>query len=545
MQLVGSNRKTYFSNIVRLLGLVVPVLITFYGLLVMAGVLNGFRFTNNTGFFIIVFWWIALGIIQFLLPSNSKLDTAFRLAAYHLLTASFLLFVSGIISPFLILWVLLFLSAQIYFGRIGLYSSIIIFTIMVAADILLWQGANSSIFMQDIVYFTIVLFVGLMIVAIFNTKKPIVSIQTYQESLQQNRILTLINSLTDAVLNVDKNGKVRIYNAASLNLLDTNEDLKGKYIDKILTLNDRDSKTVRLFEQYKHIKQMMIRDDLWHTFKDGGIIRLEITYSPIHGSYSRTRQDDSHEGYIVIMRDVTKAKSLEEERDEFISVVSHELRTPITIAEGTISNAQFVLDRPNASLNMIKEAINGAHEQIVFLAHMVNDLSTLSRAERGVADESEQVDLRELADKLFAEYAKEAEAKSLQFNLDTSTKLGSVNVSRLYLEEMLHNFITNAIKYTKKGSVTLAIKRENNNAVFTVQDTGIGISRAEQAKVFEKFWRSEDYRTRETSGTGLGLYVASKLAKKLKTSIKLTSRLNHGSIFSFLLPISENDEEIA
>jgi two-component system sensor histidine kinase BaeS len=72
-----------------------------------------------------------------------------------------------------------------------------------------------------------------------------------------------------------------------------------------------------------------------------------------------------------------------------------------------------------------------------------------------------------------------------------------------------------------------------------VKDTGIGISKADQAKIFQKFYRSEDYRTRETGGTGLGLYVATKLAKKLKCTIEMTSRLNHGSTFSIELPLKK------
>jgi signal transduction histidine kinase len=106
----------------------------------------------------------------------------------------------------------------------------------------------------------------------------------------------------------------------------------------------------------------------------------------------------------------------------------------------------------------------------------------------------------------------------------------------LYLHELLQNFITNAIKYTREGSVTLIVRRQKDDILFEVSDTGIGISKSDQAKVFDKFYRSEDYRTRETSGTGLGLYVTHKLAKKMGTTITLKSRLNHGSHFSFTLP---------
>jgi len=177
-----------------------------------------------------------------------------------------------------------------------------------------------------------------------------------------------------------------------------------------------------------------------------------------------------------------------------------------------------------------------AHDQVLYLAKMVNDLSTLSRAERGVADAGEDIDIAELAHKMHSAYDKDAQAKKLHLNLEAGPKLGKIHVSRLYVEELLQNFITNAIKYTKEGSVTIVVKQTKNKVRFTVKDTGIGISRGDQIKVFNKFYRSEDYRIRETNGTGLGLYVSAKLARKIGTKIELTSRINHGSSFSFELP---------
>ena len=124
-----------------------------------------------------------------------------------------------------------------------------------------------------------------------------------------------------------------------------------------------------------------------------------------------------------------------------------------------------------------------------------------------------------------------------------STKVGIITASRLYVEELLQNFITNAIKYTQSGSVTIIVKQTKGKVRFSVKDTGIGISRGDQVKVFAKFYRSEDYRIRETNGTGLGLYVSAKLAHKIGTQIELTSRLNHGSTFSFELPATDKEKK--
>ena len=113
---------------------------------------------------------------------------------------------------------------------------------------------------------------------------------------------------------------------------------------------------------------------------------------------------------------------------------------------------------------------------------------------------------------LYNEYTKETHKKHLQFNLDLAPQVGSVEASELYLHELIQNFITNAIKYTKQGSITLQVHKKGDNVLFAVKDSGIGISKSDQERVFDKFFRSEDYRTRETSGTGLGLYVAKKLS---------------------------------
>lgn len=358
-----------------------------------------------------------------------------------------------------------------------------------------------------------------------------------QGGTDHEQILTIVNNLADAIFSIDPTGIVRLYNAAGLNLLDTNAGIDGKHIDDIFTLYDGDGETIKLFEKIKDVHVVTVDDTLRMKSGDDEI-RLEFTYAPIRGSYTAENPTGANQGYIVIARDVTRIKSLEEERDEFISVVSHELRTPVTVAEGTISNAQLMLSRNSSDTAVLEKSLEEAHNQVIYLAKMVNDLSTLSRAERGVASEVEIIDVAELAHGLYNEYHPEAEKAGLQLNLQLGPKLGAVEVSRLYLHELLQNFITNSIKYTREGTVTLIITRKNNEITFAVTDTGIGISKSDQAKVFNKFYRSEDYRTRETNGTGLGLYVTKKLAKKINTQIELKSRLNHGSTFSFTLPAS-------
>ena len=239
--------------------------------------------------------------------------------------------------------------------------------------------------------------------------------------------------------------------------------------------------------------------------------------------------------FVVILRDITKQKTLDEERDEFISVVSHELRTPVAILEGSLSNLELLIQK-KAPFEMLEKATQTAYKQNTFLATMVNDLSALSRAERGVGDMFEKINPKDLAENLFNKYNKSAAEKGLMLNLNLENNLNCVKTNKLYLEELLQNFITNSLKYTREGSVEIRFKNSEKGVIFEIKDTGIGISPQDQKRVFEKFYRSEDWRTRETGGTGLGLYVSTKLAAKLGTKIQLESKLNHGSRFFFELP---------
>lgn len=389
--------------------------------------------------------------------------------------------------------------------------------------------------MYELLFFIAIVFAAtsaVMLLAILTLLKKIdnKSIEDCnKKNLNRHEMLTIINNINAAIINMDEHGIITMFNAAALDMIDTNETIEGEHISEVLNLETAEHEPIDIFKELTKSFAIRQRDDLIIIIKDEEI-RLEVTFAPVQDGDQLTP-----DGYVLILRDVTKKKNLEEERDEFISVVSHELRTPITIAEGSLSNAKLLIERHMD--DKIPAAIDESHRQVLFLARMVNDLSTLSRAERGVSDEKEVIDLIELAKKTNDEYSPQAAEKGIAFNLDIDSRPGSVEASRLYLEELLQNFITNAIRYTQKGSITLSIKKDKSgNVKFSVKDSGIGISKADLSKIFDKFYRAEDYRTRETNGTGLGLYVSAKLAGKLGCKIEVESRLNHGSTFSFKLP---------
>lgn len=356
--------------------------------------------------------------------------------------------------------------------------------------------------------------------------------QPARTSLEHERLTSLVNSMADGVIAVDQHRRIVLSNGAALNILDVNSSLRGKPLADVLHLRDKNGQPVDTEALVYGTKTSTSSRDLLLYYDDGSVVNLYLSIAPVHLGYG---QHGKH-GYVILMRDITHEKSLEEERDEFISVVSHELRTPITIAEGNISNAQFVVDK-TGDIKKAQAALQQAHEQIIFLAAMINDLSTLSRAERGKLQVTiEPIDAAALLRELAEAYAPNARAKGLAIKLLPVPKGLVLQSGELYVHEILQNFITNALKYTEKGSVTLSAAATDNGVCFTVQDTGIGISKSDQDKVFDKFFRSEDYHTRKTSGTGLGLYVTMKLARLLHAEITMQSKLGRGSTFAVCIP---------
>jgi len=528
------------NRALRYVGLLSSLVIAFYSYLIVFGVIPSIYYAGPEIAIALSLTWIVVSIYYFFVPAQSQFGRACRLVTYHIVGLGTLALITGYSQPFACLFALLFIGTNAYFGRLALLGSVASLIIVGMVDAFLRFAGYPSVQLEIILGISGIIFLGLATVGLIaaqETRRQSLLHSRARERLQYDRILTIINNLTDATLSTDEKGTVLMYNAAALDLMDTNDSIKGKNIGSLFNLTDVDNKEENLFSILKESKKATRRDDLNHSYVDGESIRLEITFAPIRSSYSPFKKADDQAGYIVILRDVTKQKSLEEERDEFIGVVSHELRTPVTIVEGTLSNLGVLIDRSKVPDPIsLAKTVKTAHDQVLYLAKLVNDLSALSRAERGVGDATEEISVTDLLHSLHHKYQEEAETRNLHLNIDLGTKLGTVNVSRLYLEEILQNLITNALKYTKEGSVTLEAKHSKNSVRFTIADTGIGISRGDQAKVFGKFYRSEDYRIRETNGTGLGLYVTTKLAHKLHTTIELKSRLNHGSSFSFELP---------
>lgn len=458
-------------------------------------------------------------------------------ASYHVVFAMISIFVDPYPSPFAYMWLVILVAVDVLFGKRWQQLSILFY---IATYTVAFIHSDTPVTLLNVIIGFVYL-AGFIIIALQVSKyrqvsddeRIVLDEASRSSAFERQRLLSLINNMGEAVIATDQNGKILLYNAAVLDLLDTNVSLDNKSLGSVLNLHDSKQHKVNALELLQSHPHGLTSTDYTHQFQPHDRINMYLNIAPIKLGFKQK----SGSGFIIMMRDVTKEKSLEEERDEFISVISHELRTPVAIAEGNISNAIFMSDKKHAP-KMIGQALDQAHDQVLFLASMINDLSTLSRAERtDVALELSQVDPRDLVHSLSRDYETQANLKGLSLTASAAEDTKPITTAELYLHEILQNFLTNAIKYTKKGSVILHVRsNQAGDAIFSVADSGIGLSKSDQKRVFDKFFRSEDYRTRESSGTGLGLYVTAKLAHRLNATIELDSELNKGTTFTITVP---------
>ena len=171
------------------------------------------------------------------------------------------------------------------------------------------------------------------------------------------------------------------------------------------------------------------------------------------------------------------------------------------------------------------------------MGEMLGDISNLSRAEKDISEsDCVLISPKEIRDGIFAAFKERAEEKGLVLKVKVGSGSPSIVTSKVYLTEILNNLVSNAIKYTQEGSVTVELSLSDDQKLkIAVKDSGIGLSKNDQKHIFDKFWRSEDYKTRQSSGMGLGLYVTKKLVQKIGGKISLNSEKDKGSEFTLEL----------
>ncbi len=242
-------------------------------------------------------------------------------------------------------------------------------------------------------------------------------------------------------------------------------------------------------------------------------------------------------GAVLVFHDITELRRLERMRQDFVANVSHELKTPLAAIR---AYTETLLDGAvhDASVNL--EFLGRIDEQANRLSDLVRDMLNLARLERGDdAFQHAPLSIAPVVRNVFQthEAAAQAKGQSLALRMGNVDEAVLVRVDEQALRQILNNLLENAIKYTpERGRITLACRPRDEHVEFEVSDNGIGIARDELPRVFERFYRVDEARSRSEDGTGLGLSIVKHLVQSLGGRIGVRSRLNAGSTFTVSLP---------
>lgn len=238
------------------------------------------------------------------------------------------------------------------------------------------------------------------------------------------------------------------------------------------------------------------------------------------------KTDDEFEKLIISFNKMLKRiENSVENIKQFSSDASHELRTPLTIIQGEIE----LLDLKNASLDELKSAILKIDTEQKKLQEIIKNFLLLSRLEK----ESVALKMSRLDIVIFEEIERSLSAieeKKLKLEVDIDDEL-EVEFDEKYLQIVINNLLTNAIKYTQKGYIKIEAKRENGKIFFRIKDSGVGIKKEHIHKIFERFFRADSARSDIKEGLGLGLAIVKKICDKFSCALHVRSETNKGSEF--------------
>ena len=235
---------------------------------------------------------------------------------------------------------------------------------------------------------------------------------------------------------------------------------------------------------------------------------------------------------------IERLAELEDKRRAFVSDASHELKTPLSIIK-LLSDSLIQTEHPDPEF--IKEFLSDMNKEVERLTRIIERLLNLTQMDsRQLNMNLEEIDMRELAGEIHRKLEPLAKNKSIDFKLSVPEEPVMLSIERDSLTEAIYNIADNSIKYTEDfGSVTLELTHDLGNVFIVISDNGIGIPKEETAKIFDRFYRVDKARARETGGTGLGLSIALDAVKLHGGHIEVMSEENEGSKFTIILPYKD------
>lgn len=247
-------------------------------------------------------------------------------------------------------------------------------------------------------------------------------------------------------------------------------------------------------------------------------------------------------GRVCLLSDVTHFKKLEVLKSEFVSTVSHDLRSPLTLIRGYATMLQMVGELNEQQTGYIRKILSGVES----MSRLVNNLLDLSRIEAGVGLQIEKLSVHDIVEDVVGEMQMQAAQKRIQLQVEIPKNINPIiEADPALLQQALHNLVENAIKYTElAGQVIVQLRVHQDQMVFEIHDTGMGIAPADQQRLFEKFYRARRKGAKGERGSGLGLAIVKSIAERHGGRVWLKSQLGKGSTFYFAIPISQPTGEV-
>jgi PAS domain S-box-containing protein len=351
--------------------------------------------------------------------------------------------------------------------------------------------------------------------------------------LQKAQATALFDSIGDGAIATDIYGRISNINQVALDLLGiTREEAINSWFPKIIVAEDEHGKPLNLFDRpitKAFLTGKPITAKIFYKIKDGSVLPVAATVSPV-------MLGDKPIGAIEVFRDITLDYNVDKMKSEFISIASHQLRTPLSAIK---TYSHLLLEGYVGELSAEqKELMDIIMTSIDRMNDLIDTLLDISKIERGkLGLDMKQSNLSDLLENIIQEMQPHADNKQIHLTKEITMRMKSVT-DPVLVKEVFANLLSNAIKYTPAGgTVHIKLRPKDNTIIYSVKDNGYGIPTHVHDRIFTKFFRAPNVLQKETSGTGLGLYMVKSIADNLGGKIWFKSVEGKGSTFYFSLPI--------
>lgn len=370
------------------------------------------------------------------------------------------------------------------------------------------------------------------------------------ERTRAAELSSVISQMNEGVVIIDRQHRYKINPAAAIIIGREPRDFRdgAEALISDIALRDSDGRLLspeetplwRALEGRETISGVQLQ--ITHKDEEKRVIAISAT--PLTG------EDGRPEGAVAVFRDITEEVQQHDElvaaydrlrehdrlKTAFVSNMTHELRTPLNVILGLCQ--LLVRDRQLPLAPLQEEAVTRMERNARSLLELVNDLLDYSRLEAGrAALQLEKVDVAALVEELTEDYEAETRGKQIELRAEVSPELGEVQTDRYKLQQVLSNLLSNALKFTTAGTVTInAAPLDADHWYLEVSDTGIGISSDAISYIFDEFRQVDDRLTRSYGGTGLGLAITRKIVELLEGEIMVESEPQAGSRFRIIWP---------